>query len=86
MDDHSRMYRDLTQGLQRMDYYNGIQSFINYALSNLRNISRGSIRCSCKSCKNKKISRSRCCNNAYTTKRVHGAITVLVCTRRTICS
>jgi hypothetical protein len=38
-----------------MDYYNRIKGFINYALSNLRNISGGNIRCPCKSCKNKKF-------------------------------
>jgi hypothetical protein len=38
-----------------MNYCNGIQSFINYALSNLKNFSGESIRCPCKSCKNKKF-------------------------------
>jgi hypothetical protein len=51
MDDCSWMYQDSPKGLWRMDYCNGVQGFINYALSNLRNISRGSIRCSCKRCK-----------------------------------
>ena len=37
-----------------MDYCNEVEDFINYALSNLRNISRGCIKCSCKRCKNKK--------------------------------
>jgi len=37
-----------------MDYCNGVQGFINYALSNPRNISGDGIRCSCKRCKNKK--------------------------------
>jgi len=39
MDDCSWMYRDSLQGLRRMDYHNEVQSFINYALSNSRNIS-----------------------------------------------
>jgi hypothetical protein len=37
-----------------MDYYNKVQGFINYALSNPRNISGDSIRSSCRRCKNKK--------------------------------
>jgi hypothetical protein len=37
------MYRDSPKGLR-----------IKYSLSNLRNISGDSIRCSCKRCKNKK--------------------------------
>jgi hypothetical protein len=38
-----------------MNYCNRVQGFINYALSNLRYISGGSIRYSCKRCKNKKF-------------------------------
>jgi hypothetical protein len=38
-----------------MDYCDGVGGFINYALSNPRNISRCDIRCSCKRCKNKKF-------------------------------
>lgn len=49
------MFRDLPEGLHRIDYYNRVQGFINYALSNPRNISGGSIRCLCKTCKNKKF-------------------------------
>ena len=55
MDDYSFMYRDSPQGLQKTDYCNGVQGFINYALSNPRNISGDNIRCSYKSCKNKKF-------------------------------
>jgi hypothetical protein len=33
MDDCSWMFRDSPQGLQRMDYCNGVQSFINFATS-----------------------------------------------------
>jgi len=55
MDDYSCMYRDSPQGLQKTDYCNGVQGFINYALSNPRNISGGGIRCPCKKCKNKKF-------------------------------
>jgi len=39
-----------------MDYCNEVEDFFNYALSNLRNISRGCIKCSCNRCKNKKKS------------------------------
>ena len=65
------MYRDSPQGLQRVNYHllwlgpfmadiggqycNGIQDFINYTLSNPRNISGGGIRRTCKRCKNKKF-------------------------------
>jgi len=38
-----------------MDYYNGVQCFINYATFITRNISGGGIRCSCKRCQNKKF-------------------------------
>jgi len=34
-----------------MDYYNGVDGFINYALSNPKNIVGEGIRCSCKRCK-----------------------------------
>ena len=37
------------------DYCNGAESFINYTLSNPKNISGGGIRCSYKRCKNKKF-------------------------------
>ena len=43
MDDHCWMYRGSPQGLRRMDYCNGVQDFINYATSNLRNISGGGV-------------------------------------------
>jgi hypothetical protein len=38
-----------------MNYYNGVQGFINHAIYNPRNISGGNIRFSCKRCKNKKF-------------------------------
>ena len=50
------MYRDSLKGLCKMDYCNGVEGFINYALSNLKNISGGGTRCPCKRCKNKKVS------------------------------
>jgi hypothetical protein len=51
----SWMYRDSPQELQRMDYCNGVQGFINYATSILINISGSGIRCQCKRCENKKL-------------------------------
>ena len=54
-----------------MYYCNGVQGFINYTLSNLRNISGDGIRCPCKRCKNKKNYQSRCCNDASSTKKVY---------------
>jgi hypothetical protein len=38
-----------------MNYGNEVHGFINYTLSNSRNISGMSIRCLCKRCKNKKF-------------------------------
>jgi hypothetical protein len=55
MDDRSWMYRDSPERLCKMNYYNGVQGFINYTLSNPRNISGENIRCPCKSCKKKII-------------------------------
>jgi hypothetical protein len=55
MDDYSWIYQDSPQELRRMNYCNGIQGFINYATSIMRNISGGGIRCPCKRCKNKKF-------------------------------
>ena len=49
------MYRDSLQGSWRIDYCNGVQGFINYTISILKNISGDGIRCICKRCKNKKI-------------------------------
>jgi hypothetical protein len=54
MDDHSWMYRDLPQGLQRIDYCNGVQGFINFTTSIPINFTEGSIRCPCRKCQNKK--------------------------------
>jgi len=66
------MYRDSPEELHWMDYCNEIQGFINYALSNPRNISGGGIRCPCKRCKNKNVSWSRCYNDTSSIERVHG--------------
>ena len=55
MYDHFRRYRVLPEGLRKMDYCNGVEGFINYALSNPRNINGCNIRCSCKRCKYKKF-------------------------------
>jgi hypothetical protein len=37
-----------------MDYCNGVQGFINFTTSIPRNFTRGSIRCPCRKCQNKK--------------------------------
>jgi hypothetical protein len=73
------MYRDSPQGLQRMNYCNEVHDLINYTLYNMRNISGEGITCPCKKCKNKKVSRSRCCNDASSTKKVHEELPMLVC-------
>ena len=54
MDDHSWMYRDSPQGLRSLDYCNVVQGFINYAISNPRNVSESGIKCPCKRCENKR--------------------------------
>jgi hypothetical protein len=54
MDDRSWMYRDLPQGLRRMDYCNGVQGFINFTTSIPINFTEGGIRCPCRKCQNKK--------------------------------
>jgi len=55
MDDHSWMYRDLPQGLRRMDYCNRVRGFINFATSISRNFTDGGIRCPFRKCKNLKF-------------------------------
>jgi hypothetical protein len=55
MDNRSWINQDSPQGLRRMDYYNGIQGFFNYATSISRNISGGGIRCPYKRCKKEKF-------------------------------
>jgi len=54
------MYQDSPEKLRKMDYCNQVEGFINYALSNRKNISGGGIRYPCKRCKNKKVYHSRC--------------------------
>ena len=49
------MYRDSPKGLQRMDYCNGVQDFINFATSIPRNFTDGGFRSPCRRCKNKKF-------------------------------
>jgi len=59
MDDCFLMYRVSPEGLRMMNYCNEVESFINYALSNMkissstRRVAYG-IRCPCKRCENKK--------------------------------
>jgi len=65
------------QGLQRMDYCNGIQGFINYILSNMRNISGKGIKCSCKRYKNKNFLDSYVVTMHLLQKKIHGEIHVL---------
>jgi len=55
MNDRSWMYQYLPKGVRRMDYNSEVQGFINYIISNPRNINRDSIRCPYKRCKNKKF-------------------------------
>ena len=59
MNDWFWMYPVSPEGLRIMNYCNGVESFINYALSNMkissftRRVAHG-IRCPCKRCENKK--------------------------------
>ena len=55
MNDHSWMYRDSPQGLQMIDYCNGVQGFINFTTSISRNFSGSGISYPCRRCKNKKF-------------------------------
>jgi hypothetical protein len=55
MNDCSWMYRVSLESLRRINYFNGVKSFIKYALSNPKNMSRGGIRCPYKRCKNRKF-------------------------------
>jgi hypothetical protein len=52
MNDRSLMYQVSPEGLYMMDYYDGVEGFIKYALSNLKNTSGCNIRCLSKRCKN----------------------------------
>jgi len=58
MDDRSWMYRDSSQWLYREHHCKKVKGFINFALSNPKNISGGEVRCSCVKCKNKKFYQS----------------------------
>ena len=49
------MCRVSSEGLHKIGYRNGVEGFIKYTLSNPKNISGGSITCTCKMCKNKKF-------------------------------
>jgi len=49
------LYQDSPKKLHKMNYCNGVEGFINYTLSNSKNISGCGIRCLCKRCKNKKF-------------------------------
>jgi len=49
------MCRISFEGLHKIGYRNGVEDFIKHTLSNSKNISGDSIRCTCKRCKNKKF-------------------------------
>jgi hypothetical protein len=67
MNNFSWIYRDSPEGLRRMDYCNRVEGFITCALSNLKNIRGGDIRCPYKRRKNKKVSQSKYYNDAFST-------------------
>jgi len=64
-----------------MDYCNKVKGFIDYTLSNLKNIIGGGIRYPCKRCRNKRF-----LNPDSSIKRAHEIFFVLVCTWRTLYS
>jgi hypothetical protein len=73
-------------GRSSMDYCNGVQGFINFATSILRNFSGGSIRCPRRKCKNKKYMHPDVVTMHLPHKwPVYGGLLVLV-TQRIICS
>jgi len=61
-----------------INYCNEIDGFINYSLSNPKNIGGGGIRYTCNMCTNKSLS-IQILYNASSTKRIYGEILVLVC-------
>jgi hypothetical protein len=70
-----------------MNYCNGVQDFINYAISNMRNISGDDIRYLYKRCKNNKfLNPDVVMMHLLQKKKVHEAIHLLICTWRTIYS
>ena len=58
MDNRSWMYLDSPQGLYREDYSRGVEGFIDFSLSNPKNITEEKIKCLCVKCKNKKFHKS----------------------------
>jgi hypothetical protein len=51
MNNCSWMYQDLPQGIEK--FIVRVESFINFALLSLKNISEGENKCPCVKCKNK---------------------------------
>jgi len=49
------MYQDSLKGIYRQDYLQGVESFINFIIYKLNNISADEIRYSYVKCKNKKF-------------------------------
>jgi len=49
------MYRDLLEWLYTQDYLQGVASFINFVLFNMKNISANEIRCPCVKYENNKF-------------------------------
>jgi hypothetical protein len=58
------------------DYCKEIESFINFSLSNSKNISRGWIKYPCVKGKNKKFTPIRCCDDAYLCWYVHAQLCI----------
>jgi hypothetical protein len=52
------MYIDSPEGLYRKDYSRRVEGFIDFSVSNMKNISEGKIKCLYVKCKNKKFLQS----------------------------
>jgi len=64
-----------------MNYYNGVESFITYVLSNLKNISKDGVKYPCMRCKNKNFLDSNVViMHLLQKKMIHRKILVLICT------
>jgi hypothetical protein len=74
------MYRVSPEKLHKMDYWNEVEGFINYTLSNSKNISGDYIRCPCKRCKNKKFFDLDIVTMHLLQKKVHEKVLMLVFT------
>jgi len=84
MNYRSWIYRVSFEELCMMDYCNEVDDFINYTISNPKNISGTGIRYPCKMCENKKFLDLNIIAMHLLQKSNSWKIHMLVCTRRTM--